>query len=296
VGDDIFVDKKTYDTNFKPRPVDQQILQDKDLSYRVYDASINTFNSASTSYFHKTIGGYHAAKLQRFQDIIDKHIGKGNQKVVDMFNTRYYIVNGQDNKPRVQRNPGAMGNAWLVDDISWVQTPNEEIDALNTIDPRKTAAIHESFRDYIGDLDPVSIGEIKLTTYAPDHLTYSVNANEAALAVFSEVWYGPDKGWQAYLDGQAVDHIRVNYILRGLKLPAGQHTIEFKFEPKAYARGKMASSIFSALILLALLGIIGYSGYSKGLFDTAGSTPGESNKPSAPKRSVKKTSARRKKK
>ena len=277
LDNELFVDKREYFNNFRPRPVDEQILQDKDLSYRVYDATVNTFNSASTSYFHKTIGGYHPAKLQRFQDMIDYHIGKGSQKVLDMFNTRYFILNGQDGKPRVQRNPGAMGNAWLVSNLQWVSTPNEEIETLNDIDPKQTAVIHEDFRNYVEGLTPSAVGEINMTAYEPDYLTYSSNTNEEGLAVFSEVWYGPNKGWQAYIDGEAVDHIRVNYILRALRLPAGNHTIEFKFEPKLFARGKMLSLLFSSIIILGFLGYLAFGIYKRASDPALAVVPGKTD-------------------
>ncbi|MCO6478728.1 MAG: YfhO family protein [Phaeodactylibacter sp.] len=259
VNNDIFVSSTQYQANFQPSPADQQILQDPDPNFRVYDATASTFQSSRASYFHKSIGGYHAAKLQRYQDIIDRHLSQNNQQVLDMLNTRYFIVNGQDGQPAVRRNPNALGNAWFVGNIRMVNTANEEIDALNDFDPSNDAVVHQEFSDYVSGLNPSKAGAISLTKYEPNHLTYQSDAPSEQFAVFSEIWY--NKGWQAYIDGEPVEHIRVNYILRGLRVPAGQHTIEFKFEPKAFARGKLVSGIFSTIILLGLLGFIGYRGY-----------------------------------
>ncbi len=242
-----FINKSKYETNFEARPVDTQILQDKDPHYRVFDMSINTFNSASSSYFHKTVGGYNAAKLQRFQDLIDNQIGKGNQGVLAMLNTKYVISQEQ----KAQKFPAA-GNAWTVSNLKMVNTPNEEIDALTGIEPKQTAIVHKEFANYVSGLQPSGAGTVSLTEYKPNHMTYSSNASAEELAVFSEVWYGPDKGWNAYIDGQAVEHIRVNYILRALKIPAGQHKIEFKFEPASYYRGELITLILSILLVLGL--------------------------------------------
>ncbi len=255
---DSFVRNSEYQASFQPSPADQRILQDKDPNFRVYDITGNPFTSASASYFHKSLGGYHAAKLQRYQDIIDRHLIKGNQAVIDMLNTKYVIVNGQDNQPQAQQNPGALGNAWFVSKIEMVNSANDEIDALTDCEPGDEAIIHQEFQDYVAGLDPDGTGTIQLTQYKPNHLTYQSNTNSEQLAVFSEIWYGPNKGWQAYIDDQPVDHIRANYILRAMKVPAGQHKIEFIFDPQAFKTGKLLSSIFSLLILL---GLIGYAVY-----------------------------------
>ncbi|MFN7116098.1 MAG: YfhO family protein [Saprospiraceae bacterium] len=264
VDADSFVAKSNYANNFKPRPVDELILKDSDPNFRVLDLSVNTFNNATSSYFHKTIGGYHPAKLQRYQDIIDRHIANNNEKVLNMLNTKYYIIqNQQTQQLDAQINMPALGNAWFVDNIQMVKTANEEIDALNTFEPASEAIIHQEFSNYIANFDPQkdSSGTIKLLTYEPDHLTYESNASSEQLAVFSEIWYGPNKGWNAYIDGKATEHIRANYILRALRVPAGKHKIEFKFEPQIYKTGTLISNIFSGLIVVGLLGFVGYAGY-----------------------------------
>lgn len=258
-GHDNFVTERNFKQNFEPREVDSQILQDKDPNYRVYDATIETFNSSDASYFHKTIGGYHAAKLQRFQDIIDFHISKNNMKVLDMLNTKYFIVPAGENKQSVQQNPNALGNAWLVDSIKIVANANAEIDSLTNFKPAYTAVVHEEYKNYIGNFDPKKEGTIQLTSYAPNKLVYKFEAPTEQFAVFSEIWYGPDKGWQAYLDGKEVEHIRVNYLLRGMKLPAGSHEIIFEFKPKSYFLGENISMITSlSIILLIIAAIIWY--------------------------------------
>ncbi len=262
VNEDNFVTPTNYKDNFTARPVDEEILKDKDPSYRVMDLTVNTFNSSMTSYYHKSIGGYHAAKLQRYQDMIDRHFSKGNQRSLDMLNTRYFIT-GSAEEPQLQRNPNALGNGWFVDSIYWAKSPNEEIDALNDVDPARVAVVHApEFEGYLKGFEAKdAAGSIELTEYAPDKLTYAVDASADQLAVFSEIWYGPDKGWQAYIDGKPVDHIRANYILRAMKVPAGKHTVVFAFDPASYKTGLMISTVCSSAILLALLGLVGMQGY-----------------------------------
>ncbi|MBK7870317.1 MAG: YfhO family protein [Saprospiraceae bacterium] len=262
-NDNNFVTKTNAEAAFTPRAVDELIKKDADPNFRVLDLSESTFQSSFTSYFHKSIGGYHAAKLQRYQDIIDRQISKNNERVLNMLNTKYYIVNGQDGQPEMQINMGALGNAWFVNSTRMVDTPNQEIDALSDFDPANEAIVHKEFSQYLVDLklQRDSAATITLTTYEPNHLTYQSNASSEQLAVFSEIWYGPNKGWQAYVDGNPVEHIRVNYILRAMRVPAGQHKIEFIFAPKTYERGKLLSTIFSSFVLLGLLGVVGFYGY-----------------------------------
>ncbi len=253
-------EKKSLVTGFPMRQADEAILQDTDLDFRVFDISDGVgeaFRSTHASYFHKSLGGYHAAKLRRYQDLIERQLGKGNQKVIDMLNTRYFIVaNKQDEQgePLAQRNPTALGNAWLVDTIRMVGSSLEEINALDDFDPANDAVIHQEFSDYISGFDPVKAGSIQLTAYKPNHLEYSFDSPGEQLAVFSEIWYGPNKGWQAYIDGQPADHIRVNYLLRAMRIPAGQHKIDFKFQPTSVKTGKAISLLSSLLILVGLAG------------------------------------------
>lgn len=261
INEDSFLPKRAIANNHAPRPVDTQILQDEALSFRVLDLTEPTFVSTRTSYYHKSIGGNHAAKLQRIEDIIERHIGQGNQAVLDMLNTKYFIQPGPNDQPTAVVNPGALGNAWFVRDIAMVPNANAEIDALTDFDPSQTVVIHEEFGDYVSGLSPDGTGTIELTEYAPDKLTYKSNSNGEQLVVFSEVWYGPNKGWQAYIDGEPVEHIRVDYLLRALRVPSGPHNIVFEFSPGIYKAGVAISLVSSLIIILGILGLAGYHGY-----------------------------------
>lgn len=261
INQESFYPERTIQANHDPRPVDTQILQDKALSYRVLDLTEATFESTRTSYYHKSIGGYHAAKLQRYEDIRQRHITQGNQAVLDMLNTKYIIQPGQDGQATAIQNPGALGNAWFVSNIQMVPNANAEIDALTDFDPAQTAIIHEEFQSYTSGLSPDGTGTIELTDYAPDKLTYSTNTTSEQLAVFSEIWYGPDKGWKVTVDGEPADHIRADYLLRAMRVPAGQHTIVFEFSPNVYKAGVAISLVSSLIIVLGILGIAGFTGY-----------------------------------
>jgi hypothetical protein len=258
LNEDSFVRKSKYENLFQPRPVDAEILKDQSLSYRVLDMSVNTFNNATSSYYHKTIGGYHPAKLQRYQDLIDHHINLSNIQVFNMLNTKYIISREQ----KIQQNPEALGNAWFIDSIIKVETPNHEIDALKNFRADRHAVVLDSeFDNYVGDFKPQKNGSILLTSYVPDRLKYESNSSSEQFAVFSEIWYGPDKGWDVYVDGEKKDHIRVNYALRGMKVPAGKHEIEFRFEPQTYKTGQTLSGISSIVILLIMIGSIAFAIY-----------------------------------
>ncbi len=243
-----YITERAANNSFQARPVDQQILQDKDPHYRVFDLSIATFESALSSYHHKTIGGYHAAKLQRYQDMIDYHISKNNRNVLNMLNAKYIISQGADNQPQAQRNRAALGNAWFVNNFRIVNTPDEEIEALTNFDPLAEAVVHNEFSNQLDGKAFQKSGTINLTSYSPGAITYNTDSDSEQLTVFSEVWYGPGKGWNAYIDGNPVDHFRANYILRALVVPAGNHEIRFAFEPQAVAKGKMISLISSIII------------------------------------------------
>ncbi|WP_161888973.1 YfhO family protein [Pontibacter russatus] len=241
-------------THFQPTPADQAILQDKDLSYRVIYLP-NPFNDARTSYFHKSIGGYHGAKLRRYQDVIDRHIAQNNLEVYRMLNTRYAITG--DPKQPVQRVPGALGNAWFVEEVKPVQSPDEELEALTMFDAGATAVVDVTKFPIEDHSYATENASIKLTEYQPNYLKYAYEAAEEGLVVFSEIYYAD--GWQAYLDGKPVEHFRADYILRAMQVPAGKHTIEFKFEPKAYTLGNTVSMISSILLLLVIVGAITYA-------------------------------------
>lgn len=244
-----FVRPNQAEAALQPRQVDEFIKKDNDLYYRVLDLSVNTFNSSIPAYHHKLIGGYHPAKLQRYQDIIDYYLSKNDMQVLNMLNAKYII----DQQGEVKVNMQSLGNAWFITQIRQVNSANEEIDALQNMDPGTTAVIHQEFADYQGTQTFQPNGSITLQKYHPDRLEYKSNSTGDQFAVFSEVWYGPDKGWNAFIDGQPVDFARVNYILRGMKIPAGEHTIVFEFEPRSYYTGEIVSNIASITLILLLI-------------------------------------------
>jgi hypothetical protein len=242
-------------------PADQQILQDKDPNYRVLNLARDTYNESETSYFHKSIGGYSPAKLRRYQDIIDYYLARGvNMNILNMLNGRYVIVPSQQG-PQVQRNDNALGNVWFVDTLEWVNSPDEEIAALNGINPAKTAVVDIAWQDRLPGWDTLqgtdSTAAIRLTDYAnPGYLIYESSSSSPRLAVFSEVYY---KTWHAYIDGVEVPPVRVNYILRGLAVPAGNHKIELKCVDDIYYRGARISMIASVIVGIVLAGLFGYA-------------------------------------
>ena len=262
LNDDNF-QRETVAQQFVPSAADQQILQDKDLSYRVLNTA-NPFNEANTSYFHKSIGGYHGAKLRRYQDLIDRQISQNNTQVLSMLNTRYVILpgqpgqQGQPSQPeQVQRNPGALGNAWFVNEIQKVQTPDQELAALSSLRVT-TAAVVDASKFPLPKTSYSAPGSsIALTKYSPDALTYRATATADAFVVFSEIYYAD--GWNAYLNGKPVPHLRANYVLRAMPVPAGTHTIEFKFEPTEYAIGNTVSLVSSVLLIVVLIGLVVYA-------------------------------------
>lgn len=261
LGKSSFDNPGTMDTSLKERPVDKEIssLESSRGDYRVLDLSVSTFGNSTTSYHHNTIGGYHAAKLMRYNDIIEKQISNNNQNVVNMLNGKYIIRQDQT----LSVNPLACGTAWFIDTIRKVNTPNEEMAALNNFNPQEEAIILDNeFNNYVGNFDPQKGGEISLTQYDPQNLVYSYTADSPQFAVFSEIWYGPDKGWQAYIDDKPVDHVRVNYVLRALKVPEGKHKIAFKFKPVKIQQYITISRTASGILIVALLGMIGWAGFN----------------------------------
>ncbi|MEM9990880.1 MAG: YfhO family protein [Bacteroidota bacterium] len=263
---DKFIERRDYEAGMQARPVDTQIMNQEPHrgAYRVLDYSQgNPFQSVQASFYHSSVGGYHAAKLQRIQDMIDYHFQNNNTEVMNMFNIKY-VIGGQVGQEQVQQNPAALGTAWFVDSLRLVQDANAEINALGqSFNAATQAIIHQEFGSYVADFDPSPNGKIRLEDYQPNHLTYTSTSNSEQLAIFSEVWYGPDKGWQAYIDGKPMEHIRANYILRAMRIPSGTHTIEFKFEPKTYYLGVNITRVASLLIILALFGFFGFKGYER---------------------------------
>ena len=253
LNDENFKAKRKILQPFTPSVADSQILQDPDPNYRVYNTTVSPFNDASTSYFHKSIGGYHGAKLKRYQELIDFHISKGNMNVLNMLNSKYFIVRGQNNQPIAQRNPNALGNAWFVSDIIIVENSDEEIQKLGQINTANQVVVDQRY-DVPSNIDYDSTATIQLTNYKANHLSYTSSATTKQFAVFSEIYY--DKGWNAYIDGELVPHIRANYLLRALPIPSGQHTIEFKFEPQTYYATENITLFSSLIVIIALFGAV----------------------------------------
>lgn len=261
-----FVEQTANNNRHTPTQADLDILKDTDPNYRVFNVTRDPFNDAMTSYYHKSVGGYHAAKLIRYQDLIENHIGKNNMNVLNMLNTKYFIgSNPQTKEPMAQQNPGALGNAWFVSEIKWAKNADEEIGALTNFNPQSTVVIDERYKTAVGSWQYAgdSTASIKLTEYTPNKLTYQSNSAAAGLVVFSEIYYNNDKGWHAYLDGKPVEHFRCNYVLRGMVLPAGAHKVEFKFEPKSVTQGNTVSYAGSFLLFLLVFGVLGFEGYKK---------------------------------
>lgn len=250
---DNFVSKSKMEVPFQPSPADELILKDKDPNFRVLNTMVNPFADASTSYFHKSVGGYHGAKLRRYQDLIDFQINKNNMAVLNMLNTKYFIVKGENNVPTPQINMNALGNAWFVRDIKLVPNADAEIQALDSLDPKTTAIVDQRFKDLVKP--PVSFdttAQIVLKSYKPNDLVYESSNNAEGVAIFSEIFYA--KGWNAYIDGKEVPHFRANYVLRGMMVPAGKHEIRFRFEPESYQKGEKISYATSILIYLLIAG------------------------------------------
>ncbi|MBL4654962.1 MAG: YfhO family protein [Bacteroidia bacterium] len=245
-----FDSKRKLANPYKPNHADKFILKDEDPHYRVYEIGRSAFASSRASYFHKSIGGYNAAKLMRYDELMNRHIAQGNRHVISMLNTKYIIVTDpQTNQLIPQRNLEALGNAWYVDSLQFVENADEEIKAITDFNPRKTAIVDVRFEDLLIDLQIESdtSAEISLSEYQPNHLTYFAEVEKEQIAVFSEVYY--EKGWQAYIDDKEVPHFRVNYILRALVVPPGEHKIEFRFKPKSFYLGEKISLAFSTLLI-----------------------------------------------
>ena len=271
LNNDNFIDKAKFDKPFVASPANQYILNDKTLSYRVADITRDMFNDASTCYFHKSIGGYSGAKLRRYQDVITQYLGPGlnrlrsaktaedmarqlaQQEVLNMLNTKYIIFNPQS---QPFENPFAYGNAWMVNDVQIANTPNDEFNALATSDLHRTAIIGKEFEQEVASYRPqAEDGSITLTDYKPNQLTYSFSASENKLVVFSEIW--TSKGWTMRIDGQESPLLRANYLLRAAMVPAGQHEIVMRYEPKIWKVGGVVSLVSSlAIILFAIATIV----------------------------------------
>lgn len=254
-NDNSFVSAKQSKAVFDMYPYEKQILADKDPDFRVMNLTSNTFTDARTSYYLKSVGGYSAAKLRRYQDLIDRHISQMNMNVLNMLNTKYFITKGDDGNPTPLRNPGAMGNAWFVDELVTVGTANEEIDAIGNMDLHKTAVLDQSFSKYVTNPNPGhdASASVKLTSYTPKALDYETSSAKDGTVVFSEIYY--PYGWKASIDGTPAEHFRVNYVLRAMNVPAGQHKIHFEFDPESVRKGNAVATV-CVILMYALTALI----------------------------------------
>ena len=265
VNNDDFVSKRQINNPFQATNADLEILKDKS-HFKVLDLSVNPFNSGRTAYFHNALGGYHAAKPRRVQDIMTYQVEKNNLEVLNMMNVKYIIQTDQDGQLVASQNPYANGNAWFVKNLIRVDSANEEMKALDSLKSKVEVVTTEyPISDFeIHEFDVDSTASISLKTVKPNYLEYESDNQSQGLAVFSENYYA--NGWQAFIDGEEANHFRVNYLLRGMDIPSGNHKIEFKFEPEVVKIGSRISFASSILLGLLLLGglFYGFKKKSKG--------------------------------
>ncbi len=252
VNEDNFVAKQQVAQPFQPTAADQQILSDKE-HFRVFDQQ-GAFNNARTSFFHHSLGGYHAAKPKKIQDLFDYHIAQQNTEILHMMNVKYVLIKDEQGQDVPLQNPDANGNAWFVKEVEKVATADEMMQAMKDFNSKETALIQNNVVEKT-EFALDSLANIKLVDYQPNKLVYQSENSQEGLAVFSEIYY--PKGWIATIDGSETEIFEVNYTLRGIQIPAGSHTIEFRFEPEVVQKGSMISLIFSILAL----GLIGFAGY-----------------------------------
>ncbi|MBP5680203.1 MAG: YfhO family protein, partial [Bacteroidales bacterium] len=273
MNDSMFSPSNSYEKQFKAQAWERQILEAEGMNveqpkvvtdnhFRVFNLAMNPFNDARTSYRLKSLGGYSAAKLRRYQDLIDQHLSKMHLPVISMLNARYLVLpNQEQGGVTVQYNSQAMGNAWFVDSLVVANTPNEECDGLMKYDLSHVAVIGKDFASHApAVLKADSTASVRLTQYTPESIEYDAQCAAPGVVVFSEVYY--PYGWNALVDGKPVEHYRVNYILRALNLEAGKHHIRFEFRPESVSKGNTISMVFVVLMLLTIVGCI-----AKGVMD-----------------------------
>jgi hypothetical protein len=235
-----------------------KLIQQDTTHYRVGNFTVDPMTDARTSYFHNSIGGYHAAKMGRYQELFEYQIAQRNMGVLDMLNTKYFLFSDDQGATQVQLNEAANGNAWFVENLKLVTSANEEMQALDSLDSKTTAVLNRKDFEtqFIANetlqYEKDSTATIQLKNYDVTTLTYHSNTQKEQFAVFSEIYY--KEGWNAYIDGDLTPHFRVNYVLRGMKIPAGAHEIVFQFEPSVIKNGRMISLIAYGLLLLFPIG------------------------------------------
>ena len=276
LNDEMFVPESEREAPQQMTQTDELILRDQTLDYRVLNLASNTFNENETSYYHKSIGGYHAAKLRRYQEMIEHYISPEIQSlygavseaagdmtqvngdsicpVLNMLNTKYFILPLQGGQTVPIQNPYAYGNAWFVDQLDYVQSANEEIEAVGKLDLRHQAVADAKFKAQLGEAVPQDTASVvTMTSYEPNRLSYEVNSGKGGILVFSEIYY---PGWTATVDGEAVELGRVDYILRALHIQPGKHQVELAFFPKSVDTTETIAYIAIVLLVLIVLGIV----------------------------------------
>lgn len=256
VNEDDFVAASVMEKPFQANQADLEIQKDPS-HFRVYDLTSNPLNSARASYFHKSVGGYHAAKPGRIQELFDFYIYEGKQSILNMLNVKYFIFD-DEGQPVVQENPDHLGNVWFVNQLLAVENANEAMLALDTINPSTTAVVENNQFDYSDATYEVNFSDqIELKSYKENELVYTYEAEGERLALFSEVYY--PKGWKVYIDDEEASHFRANYVLRAMELPSGKHQLTFAFEPDVVSYGGKITLASFILLSLIILGGMGYT-------------------------------------
>lgn len=257
LNNDSFVEPTDFESSFVPTAADNQIMADHDKNFRVFDQSAgDPFSDARASYHHNSVGGYNPAKLALYQDIIERQLSKGNINVFNMLNTKYFITaNPSTRQPEARINTGANGNAWFIKGLQFAKNADEEMNVLNTLNTRDSAVVDARYRNTAGtQISFDSTAAIRMIENLNDKITYKSSARMPQFAVFSEIYY--PHGWDAYIDGKKTDYCRVNYVLRGMPVPAGSHTIEFRFEPRSVILGDRITMWFSILLYVLLVAML----------------------------------------
>ena len=286
LNDSMFVSNTLRTAPIEPTETDLEILKDKSPDYRVLNFASNTFNENETSYFHKSIGGYHAAKLRRYQELIEAYISPEMQRgfnaivdaqgdmtqvngdsimpVINMLNTKYFIMPIQGGKTAPIQNPYTMGNGWFVKEVKYVDNANEELDALGKIDLHTTAVADKKFKERLtpspslGERGANTESSVTITSYEPNELHYDISSAKGGVVVFSEVYY---PGWTATVDGNPVEIGRVNYVLRAINVKPGNHKVVLTFKPQSIQTTETIAYIALALLLLCVIAVLGIKAY-----------------------------------
>ena len=286
LNDGMFTRPQSNEQAFPMTDADRQICQDTDTYYRVLNLSVSTFNDNTTSFYHKSIGGYHPAKLRRYQELIEEHLqgemvnihraaaetaghleacnGDSLFAVLNMLNTKYIILPLKDNGKLPVQNPWAQGNGWFVEQIEYVPDADAEIAALHDTDLRKVAVVDKQFEGTLGnevsESDTTATSSVELTSYEANRLSYKVTSQKGGVVVLSEIYY---PGWTCTIDGQPTEIARANYVLRAIKVPAGEHEVVMTFDPQTLHITEAIAYAALAVLALMLIALLGMSLYRK---------------------------------